>query len=108
MELLEQAHKKARFLFLTYDEEFCLEFCQGTNSYRLVNPNKPYCHPLELFLITDFQFTGKKILDIIKISNKNYKWVLGFYQGYKGQIAKYKNIDFLEGYNKGLELRQQK
>lgn len=105
MELLDQAKNKAKALYLEFCEDFCLEFCWHTRSYKLKNPKKPFCHPLEIFLISDYQLSGNKVADISNISKRNYRWILGFFHGFGNKKSRYRNAEYQEGYAEGLKAK---
>jgi len=108
MELLDQAQKKAKALYLEFSEDFCLEFCGCTRSYKLKNPKKPFCHPLETFLICDSQLSGHKVADIANVSKRNYRWILGFFHGFGNKVCRYQSCDYKDGSVEGVKAKLQK
>jgi hypothetical protein len=108
MELLDQAKNKAKMLYLEFSDDFCLEFCGHTQSYKLRNPKNPFCHPLETFLICDSHLSGHKIADIARVSKRNYRWILGFFHGFADKISRYSSVEYKEGYSEGLKIKLQK
>lgn len=91
-------------LFIDLSDEFKLIFDQG--NYRLADKFKPFCHYLELCLISDKTMTGDKIKDICSCLNVRPQWVLGFYNGYKSISRKYKDKDYISGYLEGVSLKK--
>ena len=108
MELLDQAKSKAKSLYLEFSDDFCLEFCGHTQSYKLKNPKRPFCHPLEIFLICDRQLSGHKVADIANVSKRNYRWILGFFHGFGGRTCRYGSPEYKDGYSEGVKAKLQK
>ena len=107
MPISELLKKKAAKLFLHFSEKDQLEYCRSTKSYFLRNPKSNFCHPLELLLISDHNFTGDKILDIRSLLKVSYRWLLGFQHGYTGKVKKYKNSEYSEGFFEGENAKSQ-
>jgi len=101
-EVLQSVKNKAEKLFLGFTKEFGLEYCKSTRSYHLKNPKVPKCHPLELFLISDKNFSGNKLKDLTSTSERNFRWLVGFYHGYSGAKDKFSNLDYKDGYAAGI------
>ena len=64
----------------------------------LKNPFNPKCHVLELCLIPDGKYTGHKIYDISKKLNVSFRWIIGFYDGFKGSKVRFRNKEYVEAY----------
>lgn len=94
-------------LFIEIVDNFCLVYCEKTKHYILKDLFHAKCHILELCLIPDGNFSGKKFHDIASRLNVNYKWIYGFYVGYRKEAPLFKNKDFLQGYEKATQIRQQ-
>ena len=94
-------------LFIDIVDHFCLVYCEKTKHYILKDLFHAKCHILELCLIPDGNFTGKKFHDISCRLNVSYKWIYGFYKGYKKETPVFKNKDFLEGYERATHIRKQ-
>ncbi len=95
----EAIFSRMRRVFLATGYEFTLRW--NGKLYELIVPNKPICHPLEISLIGQNNLTGHKIKDIQKVTKKSVKWILGFHHGLINNQKKYKNEDYLNGYNEG-------
>jgi hypothetical protein len=98
---LDAVKSKAERLFLQFDKEFGLTYCEATKSYSLKNPKVASCHPLELYLIADRAFSGRKLKDLMDTTSKGYRWIIGFCHGYSGLKSRYKHIEYVEGYTYG-------
>lgn len=94
----------ANRLFIDLSKEFELVFEDG--QYRLQNQYNPCCHLLEIALIRDQTFTGNKIKDIQSVLKVSPKWILGFYHGYKEDICKFKDVDYLTGHYLGQKMNR--
>ena len=104
MELAEIVQKKAEKLFLKLDKDFSLAFCEVTKSYYLKNPKVAVCHPLELFLIADHNFTGNKMKDLLFSTSRGHRWLMGFYHSCCGKQPRYKNAEYCEGFEAGSKI----
>lgn len=88
----------SRRLFIDLVDEFQLTFCVKDKHYVLKNPFRSKCHVLELCLIPDGNYTGYKIYDISKKLNVSFRWILGFYDGFKENKIRFRNKEYTEGY----------
>jgi hypothetical protein len=98
VQILYEAVHKANLLFLNFSDDFKLDFCNSTKHYFLKNPKANSCHILELLLITEKEFCGKKLLDIAGVLNKSHRWILGFCHGYLSKVKDYKSDDYRDGF----------
>jgi hypothetical protein len=106
VKVLEDAIKKADLLFLNLSDDFKMDFCNRTKHYFLKNPNINSCHILELLLIADNEFSGKKLLDINAVLGKSPRWIFGFCHGYISKTKAFRSDDYSQGYIVGLNLNK--
>lgn len=101
---VEKFLQRAERLFITVTDEFELIF--DNDIYNLKNAYNPSCHILEVCLLGQKNMTGKKIFDIATKLHVDSKWIIGFYYGFKNLSKKYKNKDYIEGYENGISSKK--
>ncbi len=96
----------ANKLHLNLVDDFSLVYDNG--EYKLNDMFKPFCHYLELCLITDDNknLTGNKINDICLKMGVSKKWVVGFYHGHKNVSKRFNFEDYTHGYIEGQKLKE--
>jgi len=90
--------ENAKRLFLQLSDKFELDFDSFQKTYHLKTKNSNKCHPLETCLLGHENMTGYKIIDIKNQINKNPRWILGFFHGFMKITPKFKNSEYLDGY----------
>lgn len=102
---IEEAVLKAKKLFLEFSTNFELEFDEYTKIYRLKTKRCNKLHPLEAVLLGHDNLSGHKIKDICAQIKKPYRWILGFVHGYENKSSLYKNAQYFDGFEVGLNIK---
>lgn len=105
MVAVESLMPLSKRLFIDVVDTFELVFCQKTKHYQLKNHFNPKCHFLELCIIPDGEYTGNKLNDIAKKLNVSVRWVFGFYHGFKNNTLRFKDGNYISGYQIGAQLK---